>query len=113
VKIEKTMMSVILLLIVGVAAFKHVSMLVMVVTDSGRYRDTADFRHLAAKSAGHLSDPGLGDRMAGVALGVTLGLGIALHVDTLVPLLEHTFHFQIFDADVYEHAERPVDVRWP
>jgi lipoprotein-releasing system permease protein len=36
-----------------------------------------------------------------------------LHIDTLVPLLEHTFHFQIFDADVYDMPTVPSDVRWP
>jgi lipoprotein-releasing system permease protein len=49
----------------------------------------------------------------GVALGLALGLSIALNVDTIVPFLEHTFHFQIFDADVYYTTQIPSDVRWP
>jgi lipoprotein-releasing system permease protein len=36
-----------------------------------------------------------------------------LHVDTIVPFLEHTFHFQIFDSDVYDMPSLPSDVRWP
>jgi len=30
-----------------------------------------------------------------------------------VPFLEQTFHFQIFDADVYDMPNIPSDVRWP
>jgi lipoprotein-releasing system permease protein len=38
---------------------------------------------------------------------------VALNIDTIVPFLEQTFHFQIFDADVYDMPTIPSDVRWP
>ena len=49
----------------------------------------------------------------GVALGLAVGLTVALNIDTIVPFLEHTFHFQIFDSDVYDMPTIPSDVRWP
>ncbi len=114
VRIEKTMMSLILLLIVAVAAFNIVSMLVMVVTN--KRTDIAILRTLGAsprRVMGVFITQGLVIGWLGVALGVTLGLSLALNVDTVVPLLEKTFHFQIFDSDVYYITRIPSDVRWP
>jgi lipoprotein-releasing system permease protein len=114
VRIEKMMMSLILMMIVAVATFNIVSMLVMVVTD--KRTDIAILRTLGISPRGILSvflTQGLVIGWLGVALGVALGLGVALHVDTIVPFLEQTFHFQIFDSDVYYMTRIPSDVRWP
>jgi lipoprotein-releasing system permease protein len=114
VRIEKTMMSLILMMIVGVAAFNIVSMLVMVVTD--KRTDIAILRTFGAsprRVMGIFVTQGLVIGWLGVALGLAVGLGVALHVDTIVPFLEQTFHFQIFDADVYDMPTIPSDVRWP
>jgi lipoprotein-releasing system permease protein len=114
VRIEKTMMSLILMMIVAVAAFNIVSMLVMVVTD--KRTDIAILRTLGAsprRIMGVFITQGLVIGWLGVALGLTVGLSVALHIDTLVPFLEQTFHFQIFDADVYDMPNIPSDVRWP
>ena len=113
VRIEKTMMSLILMMIVGVAAFNIVSMLVMVVTD--KRTDIAILRTFGAsprRVMGIFVTQGLVIGWLGVALGLAVGLGVALHVDTIVPFLEQTFHFQIFDADVYDMPTIPADVRW-
>jgi len=114
VRIEKTMMSLILLMIVAVAAFNIVSMLVMVVTD--KRTDIAILRTLGTsprRVMGVFMTQGLVIGWLGVALGLTVGLSVALHIDTIVPFLEQTFHFQIFDADVYDMPNIPSDVRWP
>ena len=114
VRIEKTMMSLILMMIVAVAAFNIVAMLVMVVTD--KRTDIAilrTFGRLAAPDHGRVHDPGAGHRLAGRGAGAGVGLGVALNIDTIVPFLEHTFHFQIFDSDVYDMTTIPSDVRWP
>jgi lipoprotein-releasing system permease protein len=114
VRIEKTMMSLILMMIVGVAAFNIVSMLVMVVTD--KRTDIAILRTLGAsprRIMGVFMTQGLVIGWLGVALGLTVGLSVALHIDTIVPFLEQTFHFQIFDSDVYYMTQIPSDVRWP
>jgi lipoprotein-releasing system permease protein len=102
IRIEKTMMSLILLLIVAVAAFNIVAMLVMVVTD--KRTDIAIMRTFGAapgRVMGIFITQGLVIGWLGVALGAVLGLLLAFHVDTIVPFLERTFRFQIMDADVY------------
>jgi len=66
IRIEKTMMSLILLLIVAVAAFNIVAMLVMVVTD--KRTDIAIMRTFgrgAAPRDGHFPHPGTRHRLAG------------------------------------------------
>ena len=112
IRIEKTMMSLILLLIVAVAAFNIVAMLVMVVTD--KRTDIAILRTCGAaprRVMGIFLTQGLVIGWLGVALGVVLGLALALNVDTIVPFLEHTLHFQIMDADVYYVTSIPSEVR--
>jgi lipoprotein-releasing system permease protein len=114
VRIEKTMMSIILLLIVAVAAFNIVAMLVMVVTD--KRTDIAILRTLGTsprRVMGVFITQGLVIGWAGVALGIVLGLLIAFHVDTIVPFLQHTFGFQIMDSDVFLDPTIPSHVRWP
>src|SRR5438067_7859234 len=113
IRIEKTMMSLILLLIVSVAAFNIVAMLVMVVTD--KRTDIAIMRTFGAAPArvmGIFITQGLVIGWLGVALGVGLGLELALHVETIVPFLERTFRFQILDADVYYITAIPAEVHW-
>ena len=113
IRIEKTMMSLILLLIVAVAAFNIVAMLVMVVTD--KRTDIAIVRTLGAsppRVMGIFITQGLVIGWLGVALGVVLGLALALHVDTIVPFLQRTFRFQILDAEVYYNTAIPAEVHW-
>jgi lipoprotein-releasing system permease protein len=112
-RIERTMMSLILFLIVAVAAFNIVAMLVMVVTD--KRTDIAILRTFGAsprKVMGVFITQGLVIGWLGVAAGLALGLTIALNVGTIEPFLEHTFGFQIFDSDVYYITTIPSDVRW-
>src|SRR5580700_3602007 len=113
IRIEKTMMSLILLLIVAVAAFNIVAMLVMVVTD--KRTDIAIVRTFGAsprRVMGIFLTQGLVIGWLGVALGVVLGVTLAFNVDTIVPFLERTFRFQIMDADVYYITSIPSEVHW-
>jgi lipoprotein-releasing system permease protein len=113
IRIEKTMMSLILLLIVAVAAFNIVAMLVMVVTD--KRTDIAIVRTFGAaprRIMGIFITQGLVIGWLGVLAGVGLGLLLALHVDSIVPFLERTFRFHIMDADVYYITAIPSEVRW-
>jgi lipoprotein-releasing system permease protein len=108
IRIEKTMMSLILLLIVAIAAFNIVAMLVMVVTD--KRTDIAIVRTFGAaprRVMGIFMTQGLVIGWLGVALGVVLGLALAFNVETIVPFLERTFRFQIMDADVYYSTAIP------
>ena len=113
VRIEKTMMSLILLLIVAVAAFNIVAMLVMVVTD--KRTDIAILRTFGTSPGrvmGVFLTQGLVIGWLGVALGVALGLALAFNVDTIVPFLQNTFGFQIFSSSVYYITTVPSIVRW-
>ena len=111
IRIEKTMMSLILLLIVAVAAFNIVAMLVMVVTD--KRTDIAIVRTFGAsprRVMGIFITQGLVIGWLGVLLGIGLGLLLALNVDTIVPFLERSFGFQIMDSDVYYITSIPSEV---
>jgi lipoprotein-releasing system permease protein len=102
IRIEKTMMGLILMLIVAVAVFNIVATLVMVVSD--KRTDIAILRTLGLSPRGVLAvfmTQGVLIGWIGTALGVTLGLSLALNVDVIVPFLEHTFGFYIMDPDVY------------
>jgi lipoprotein-releasing system permease protein len=111
IRIEKTMMSLILLLIVAVAAFNIVAMLVMVVTD--KRTDIAILRTFGAapgRVMGIFITQGLVIGWLGVGLGVALGLALALNVETIEPFLERTLHFQILDSNVYYNSVIPSEV---
>jgi lipoprotein-releasing system permease protein len=102
IRIEKTMMTLILLLVVAVAAFNIVATLVMVVR--AKRTDIAILRTLGLEPRGIVGiflSQGVVIGWSGAALGVLSGLLVAAHVESIVPWLERTFRFQILDADVY------------
>jgi lipoprotein-releasing system permease protein len=111
IKIEKTMMALILLLIVAVAAFNIVAMLVMVVTD--KRTDIAILRTLGA-SPGALAavfiSQGLVIGWFGVLAGVGLGVLIAQNVGTILQALDNVAGLRVFDADVYYITQVPSEL---
>jgi len=114
IRIEKTMMGIILMLVVAVAAFSIVAMLVMVVTD--KRTDIAILRTLGASPArivGVFLSQGLVIGWVGVALGVVFGVILAINADAVMHWLEGTFGFQLWDADVYYVTSLPSEVQWP
>lgn len=111
IRIEKTMMSIILLLIVAVASFNLVAMLVMVVTD--KRTDIAILRTFGAsprRVLGVFLTQGVVIGWLGVLLGIALGLVVALNVSSIVPWLQGTFGFQIMDPSVYYNTLIPSEV---
>ena len=111
IRIEKMMMSLILSLIIGVAAFNIVASLVMVVTD--KTTDIAVLRTLGMGPQGVVKIffvQGAVIGWAGVALGVLLGVILAINVPTIVPLLEQFFGFQIMPGDVYYVTKIPSEL---
>jgi lipoprotein-releasing system permease protein len=111
IRIEKTMMGLILMLIVAVAVFNIVATLVMVVND--KRTDIAILRTLGMSPRGVLAvfmTQGILIGWIGAALGVGLGLALALNVDVIVPFLEQTFGFHIMDPDVYYISGIPSEV---
>jgi lipoprotein-releasing system permease protein len=111
IRIEKTMMGLILMLIVAVAVFNIVATLVMVVND--KRTDIAILRTLGLSPRGIIAvfmTQGVLIGWIGAALGVILGLALALNVDVIVPFLEQTFGFHFMDPDVYYISGLPSEV---
>ena len=114
IRIEKMMMSLILSLIIGVAAFNIVASLVMVVTD--KTNDIAVLRTLGMKSTGVVRVffvQGAIIGWAGVFIGVLLGVITAVNVPVIVPVLEQLFGFQIMPGDVYYVTRIPSELEAP
>jgi lipoprotein-releasing system permease protein len=111
IRIEKTMMGLILMLIVAVAVFNIVATLVMVVND--KRTDIAILRTLGLSPRGVIAvfmTQGVLIGWIGAALGVAMGLGLACNVDVIVPFLEQTFGFHFMDPDVYYITGLPSEV---
>ena len=114
IRIEKTMMGLILLLIVAVAVFNIVATLVMVVND--KRTDIAILRTLGLSPRGVLAvfmTQGVLIGWVGAALGVGLGVALALNVDVIVPFLEQNLGFHIMDPDVYYISGIPSELHPP
>jgi len=106
-------MFIILTLIIAVAAFNLVSTLVMVVTD--KLPDIAILRTLGVSPASVMQIfvvQGAVVGLVGTLLGVVGGVLLALNIDTVVPFIEHTFHFQILSSEVYYISELPSQLDW-
>jgi lipoprotein-releasing system permease protein len=111
IRIEKTMMGLILLLIVAVAVFNIVATLVMVVND--KRTDIAILRTLGLSPRGIIAvfmTQGVLIGWIGAGLGVALGLLVGLNVDVIVPFLEQHLGFHIMDPDVYYISGLPSEV---
>ena len=113
IRIEKMMMSLILSLIIGVAAFNIVASLVMVVTD--KTSDIAVRRTLGMGPNGVVRVffvQGAVIGWAGGFFGVILGVIIAIYVPVIVPVLEGLLGFQIMPGDVYYVSRIPSELDW-
>jgi lipoprotein-releasing system permease protein len=108
IRLEKMMMSILLSLIIGVAAFNIVASLVMVVTD--KTSEIAILRTLGMVPADVVRVfffQGAVIGWLGVILGVVAGVLLAINVPTVVPVLERFFGFQIMPGDVYYVTQIP------
>jgi lipoprotein-releasing system permease protein len=114
VAIEKTMMTLILMLIVAVAAFNIIAALVMVVNE--KRNDIAILRTIGITPRAVVNifvTQGLIIGWLGALLGLALGLTLALNVDVIVPFLERLTGMHVFDPSVFVISEVPSEVRWP
>jgi lipoprotein-releasing system permease protein len=112
VRTEKMVMFIILSLIVAVAAFNIVSTLVMAVQD--KQADIAILRTLGAPPRSILwifMVQGSLIGIVGTALGVGLGVLLALNVETLVPLLETLTGNEFLAPDVYYISDLPSELK--
>lgn len=114
VRIEKTMMTLILMLIVAVAAFNIVAALVMVVNE--KRTDIAILRTVGITPraiVGVFITQGVIIGWIGALLGLTLGLLLAFNVGVIVPFFEELTGMYVFDPTVFVISEVPSEVRWP
>jgi len=114
IRIEKTMVAIILMLIVAVAAFYLVAMLAMVVID--KRTDIAILRTLGASPRRVMAIfliQGSVIAWFGVALGVLLGTLIGYNAGDIAAFLERLFSFEIFDSSVYVVTRLPSELRPP
>ena len=112
IRVEKTMMAILLSLIIGVAAFNIVASLVMVVTD--KTNDIAVLRTLGMSPGGVVRVffvQGAVIGWVGVLVGVLLGVVVAINVPTIVPFIENAFGFQIMPGDVFYQTAIPSELR--
>jgi lipoprotein-releasing system permease protein len=112
IQITKSILFVILLMVVAVAAFNIVSTLVMVVKD--KQSDIAILRTVGARPGGILRifvTQGTIIGLAGTLLGVALGVVVTLNLETIVNFMEATFGIKFLAADVYFISDLPADLR--
>lgn len=113
VQLEKTMMFLILLLIIAVAAFNLVATLVMVVNE--KQSDIAILRTFGATPRMIMQVFIIQGGLVGVfgtLLGVIGGLLLAFNVTEIVNMIEHVFHVQFLSSNVYFVNYLPSEVRW-
>ena len=105
-QIQKSVMFIILMLIIAVAAFNLVSTLVMVVTD--KEANIAILRTLGlspARIMGVFMVQGSLIGVIGTILGVILGVLLASNLETIVPWLERLFDTHFISAEAYQISE--------
>ncbi|KQY86966.1 lipoprotein-releasing ABC transporter permease subunit [Pelomonas sp. Root1444] len=110
VQIEKRLMSIILTLIVAVAAFNLVSTLVMTVTD--KQSDIAILRTLGASPRsimGIFIVQGAVAGVIGTLSGVGLGLLVACNIDVIVPTIERLLNVSFLPGSIYVISQMPSD----
>ena len=112
IRIEKTMIAVILMLIVAVSAFYLVAMLAMVVTD--KRTDIAILRTLGTSPRRVMAIfliQGSVIAWVGVALGVLLGSWLGYYAGAAAAFLERLFRFEIFSSEVYTVTRIPSELQ--
>jgi lipoprotein-releasing system permease protein len=111
VALEKTMMTIILFLIVAVAAFNIVSTLVMAVQE--KLADIAILRTLGASPGSIMSVfvlQGATIGLVGLAAGVAGGLLLANNLDVVIPVLETITGMTLWNKEIYYISELPSKV---
>lgn len=111
IKMEKTMMFFILLLIIAVAAFNLVSSLVMVVTD--KQAEIAILRTLGATPRMVMTIfmmQGVLLGLGGILMGVTLGLLLTWNATSIVDFLQTHLGVQWLSSNIYFVDHLPVHI---
>jgi lipoprotein-releasing system permease protein len=113
IQLTKSALFIILLLVVGVAAFNIISTLVMVVKD--KRSDIAILRTVGAAPRSILSifvTQGVAIGVIGTLSGVLLGVLISVNLEALIHGLEAVLGLHFLDAKVYFITDLPARVEW-
>lgn len=112
IQITKSILFVILLMVIGVAAFNIVSTLVMVVKD--KQSDIAILRTVGATPGDILRvfmTQGTVIGIVGTLAGAATGVLLSLNLESIVQFMEATFGIKFLAADVYFISDLPADLR--
>ena len=110
-KVERVAMSIILGLVVAIAALNIISGIVMLVKN--KTRDIAILRTVGASQSSMLRIffiAGAAIGVAGTITGLVLGLVFCLNIGAIQHFLEGLFQVRLFDADVYMLDAIPAEV---
>ena len=113
IQITKSILFVILLLVIAVAAFNIVSTLVMVVKD--KQSDIAILRTVGATPGSIIRifvTQGSVIGVFGTLLGVTLGVLLATNLESIVGFVETVLGIKFLAADVYFISDLPSELRF-
>ncbi len=113
IKMEKTMMTVLLLSVVAVAAFNIVSTLTMAVTD--KRPDIAVLRTMGARAGSIMAifvSQGVLLAGIGIAAGSLVGVLLALNISEVTLFLETISGAKLFNPDVYFISDLPSRLQW-
>lgn len=113
VKMEKLMVSLLLLSVVAVAAFNIVSTLIMSVAE--KRSDIAVLRTMGAQAKDIMAlfiAHGLGLAVVGVGLGALIGILLASYISEITVFVENLFGVKLFDPSVYFISELPSRLMW-
>ena len=112
IQITKSILFVILLLVIAVAAFNIVSTLVMVVKD--KQSDIAILRTIGARPSSILKifiTQGSVIGISGTLIGVVAGILLSLNLESIVGFFEASFGIKFLAADVYFISDLPSDLQ--
>ena len=112
IQITKSILFVILMLVIAVAAFNIVSTLVMVVKD--KQSDIAILRTIGARPSSILKifiTQGSVIGITGTLIGIVTGILLALNLESIVGFFESAFGIKFLAADVYFISDLPSDLQ--
>ncbi len=113
IRMEKTMMTVLLLSVVAVAAFNIISTLTMAVTE--KRSDIAVLRTMGARARSIMAifmAHGLLLAGIGVLAGAAVGIALALNISAVTLFLEQLTGTKLFNPDVYFISDLPSRLMW-
>ena len=113
VKMEKTMVSLLLLIIIAIAAFNIVSILTMMVAD--KRADIAVLRTIGATPQTILLIfviQGVVVGLVGILVGIGIGVPLALNIGDIVVWFESLMGSTVFNPEVYYISRIPSVLEW-